>query len=291
MKPATSETQKGRIRFGKIREVIAPPNLIELQLKSFEEFLQLNTPPRKRKNVGLEAVFNEVFPISSYDGKYILEYRYYEVEEPKKTWQEALREGTTYGAPLYVVFALREEGAGVKEERVFMGEMPLMTPQASFVINGAERVVVSQLHRSPGIAYEVTETASGKKLYSFRIIPDRGSWFEAQFDTSDLLYVYLDRQRKRRKFIVTTFFRALSYLHEDGRGREGDEKTRGTDEEILSLFYEIEELSVREALKLQEVSNKVLVADVVDPERDIVIARALEPLSKVFIETTPRCGH
>jgi len=290
MKPATSETQKGRIRFGKIREVIAPPNLIELQLKSFEEFLQLNTPPRKRKNVGLEAVFNEVFPISSYDGKYILEYRYYEVEEPKKTWQEALREGTTYGAPLYVVFALREEGAGVKEERVFMGEMPLMTPQASFVINGAERVVVSQLHRSPGIAYEVTETASGKKLYSFRIIPDRGSWFEAQFDTSDLLYVYLDRQRKRRKFIVTTFFRALSYLHEDGRGREGDEKTRGTDEEILSLFYEIEELSVREALKLQEVSNKVLVADVVDPERDIVIARALEPLSKVLLKQLQDAG-
>jgi DNA-directed RNA polymerase beta subunit len=110
---------------------------------------------------------------------------------------------TTYGAPLYVTFQLREETKGTKEEKVFMGEF-LMTPQGTFVINGAERVIVSQLHRSPGIAFESTLHPNGKTLYSFRIIPDRGSWYEAQFDTSDLLYVYLDRKKRRRKFLTTT---------------------------------------------------------------------------------------
>ena len=105
---------------------------------------------------------------------------------------------------------LKEE-KGAKEEKVFMGELPLMTPQGTFVINGAERVIVSQLHRSPGLAFEATQHPNGKTLHSFRIIPDRGSWYEAQFDTSDLLYVYLDRKKRRRKFLTTTFFRALGY--------------------------------------------------------------------------------
>ena len=158
-----------------------------------------------------------MFPIESYDGKCELDYDSYEIGEPKIDWLECLREGLTYGAPLYVTFLLKEEAKSAKEEKVFMGELPLMTPQGTFVINGAERVVVSQLHRSPGIAFEATQHPNGKLLHSFRVIPDRGSWYEAQFDTSDLLYVYLDRKKRRRKFLTTTFFRALSFLDVEGR--------------------------------------------------------------------------
>ncbi|MDW8310136.1 MAG: DNA-directed RNA polymerase subunit beta, partial [Verrucomicrobiales bacterium] len=169
-------TAQERINFGKIQEVISPPNLIEIQTQSYKEFLQADVPPTKRKNVGLQAVFKEVFPIESYDGKCVLDFHSYEIGEPKLSWLECLREGLTYGAPLYVTFLLKDE-KGTKEEKVFMGELPLMTPQGTFVINGAERVVVSQLHRSPGVTFEKTAHANGKELFSFRVIPDRGSWF------------------------------------------------------------------------------------------------------------------
>jgi DNA-directed RNA polymerase subunit beta len=278
-----------RINFGKIKEVIAPPNLIELQTNSYVEFLQLDTPPSRRKNMGLQAVFKEVFPIESYDGKCVLDYASYEIGEPKSDWLESLREGITFGAPLYVTFQLKEEKA-VKEEKVFMGELPLMTPQGTFVINGAERVIVSQLHRSPGLAFEATQHANGKMLHSFRIIPDRGSWYEAQFDTSDLLYVYLDRKKRRRKFLTTTFFRALSFLDIEGKTKEGDDKNRGTDEEILKLFYDLEELSVKEAEKLEDLQNKVLIEDAVDPDKNIVVARAFEPLSKAVVKQIAELG-
>src|SRR5881394_1421014 len=252
-----------RINFGKIKEVITPPNLIEIQINSYIEFLQAGAAPSKRKPLGLQAVFKEVFPIASYDGKTELDYHSYEIGEPKQDWLECLREGITYGAPLHVTFQLKDE-KGTKEETVFMGELPLMTPQGTFVINGAERVIVSQLHRSPGIAFEATQHPNGKTLHSFRIIPDRGSWYEAQFDTSDLLYVYLDRKKRRRKFLTTTLFRALSFLAVEGKGKDTGEKTRGTDEEILKLFYEVEELTVKEAEKLEDLANKVLIEDAVD---------------------------
>ncbi|MEJ5237312.1 DNA-directed RNA polymerase subunit beta [Limisphaera sp. VF-2] len=280
-----------RIYCGKIREVIAPPNLIELQITSYEEFLQKDVPPHKRKPVGLQAVFKEIFPIESYDGKFVLDFESYEIGEPKMDWLEALREGLTYGAPLYVTFRLREENKSVKEEKVFMGEIPLMTPQGSFVINGAERVVVSQLHRSPGLAFEATQHPNGKTLHSYRIIPDRGSWYEAQFDTNDLLYVYLDRKKRRRKFLITTFFRAISFLDaEPAKGRDGAEKTRGTDEEILRLFYTIQELSVKEAEKRDDLANLVLVNDVVDPANNLIVARAFEPLSKAVLKQIAELG-
>ncbi len=263
-----------RINFGKIKEIIAPPNLIELQTTSYKEFLQLELSASKRKNTGLEAVFTEVFPIESYDGKCVLQYDNYEIGEPKNDWLECLREGITFGAPLYVTFRLKEE-KGTKEEKVFMGELPLMTPQGTFVINGAERVIVSQLHRSPGLAFEETIHPNGKKLHSFRIIPDRGSWYEAQFDTSDLLYVYLDRKKRRRKFLTTTFFRALGY---------------STDAEILQLFYDIEELTIREAEKRDDLQNKVLIEDAVDPDKGLVVARAFEPLSKAVVKQIGELG-
>lgn len=263
-----------RINFGKIKEVIAPPNLIEIQVNSYVEFLQAEVSVSKRKNIGLQAVFTEVFPIESYDGKTVLDFHTYEIGEPKQDWLECLREGLTFGAPLHVTFLLKDE-AGGKEEKVFMGELPLMTPQGTFVINGAERVVVSQLHRSPGIAFEATQHPNGKTLHSFRIIPDRGSWYEAQFDTSDLLYVYLDRKKRRRKFLTTTFFRALGY---------------GSDSDILKLFYDIEELTVKQAESLENIQNKVLIEDAVDPMKGIVVARAFEPLSKAVVKQIAELG-
>jgi len=280
-----------RINFGKIKEIIAPPNLIELQTNSYKEFLQAEIPQSKRKNLGLQAVFTEVFPIESYDGKCVLDFHSYEIGEPKVDWLECLREGLTYGAPLYVTFLLKEE-KGTKEEKVFMGELPLMTPQGTFVINGAERVIVSQLHRSPGLAFEATQHPNGKTLHSFRIIPDRGSWYEAQFDTSDLLYVYLDRKKRRRKFLTTTFFRALSFLESEGKGKESadKDKTRGTDEEILKLFYEVEEMSVKEAEKREDLPNKVLIEDAMDEDKGLVVARAFEPLSKAVVKQIAELG-
>jgi len=279
-----------RINFGKIKEIIAPPNLIELQTNSYREFLQAEVPQSRRKNLGLQAVFTEVFPIESYDGKCVLDFHSYEIGEPKVDWLECLREGLTYGAPLYVTFLLKEE-KGTKEEKVFMGELPLMTPQGTFVINGAERVIVSQLHRSPGLAFEATQHPNGKMLHSFRIIPDRGSWYEAQFDTSDMLYVYLDRKKRRRKFLTTTFFRALAFL--DGESKETkakDAPLRGTDEEILKLFYDVEDLNIKEAEKRDDLANKVLIEDAVDQEKSLVVARAFEPLSKAVVKQIAELG-
>jgi len=283
-----------RINFGKIKEIVAPPNMIELQTNSYKEFLQADAHGKRDKSTGLESVFNEVFPIESYDGKCKLKYKSYEIGEPKIDWLECLREGLTYGAPLYVTFLLEEEAKSAKEEKVFMGELPLMTPQGTFVINGAERVVVSQLHRSPGIAFEATQHPNGKLLHSFRVIPDRGSWYEAMFDTSDLLYVYLDRKKRRRKFLTTTFFRALSFLDVEGgfnsKSKDNGEKTRGTDEEILKLFYDIEELTVKEAEKLEGLTSRVLIQDAVDTEKSLVVARAFEPLSKAVVKQIAELG-
>src|SRR5690606_35180101 len=166
----------------------------------------------------------------------------------KYTEAECIREGITYSVSLYVKLRLKEEDH-IKDEEIYMGELPMMTERGSFIINGAERVVVSQLHRSPGICFEVTPHTSGKPLHSFRIIPDRGTWLEAQFDNNDLLYVYLDRRRRRRKFLIVTLLRALGY---------------SSDHEILNLFYDIQSLSVKEGLEMDNVSNLVLVEEIVD---------------------------
>src|SRR5271157_340286 len=201
-------TSTERINFGKLREVIQPPNLIEIQINSYLDFLQKGIPEKQRKPQGLEAVFREVFPIQSYDERLVLEYVSYTLGEPKNTEIECIREGVTYSVPLYVKLRLREEDF-IKDEDIYMGEIPMVTERGSFIINGAERVVVSQLHRSPGIAFEVTPHPNGKLLHSFRIIPDRGTWLEVQFDNNDLLYVYLDRRRRRRKFLITTLLRTF----------------------------------------------------------------------------------
>ena len=186
-----------RINFGKIKEPVVPPNLIEIQVNSYIEFLQTQVSPSKRKNTGLEAVFKEVFPIESYDGKTVLEYTGYEIGEAKLSWLDSIREGLTFGAPLHVTFRLRDETRGAKEEKVFMGELPLMTPQGTFVINGAERVVVSQLIRSPGVYFSAEEDShTGRKLHSAKLIPNRGAWLEFETSKRDIISVKVDRKRK-----------------------------------------------------------------------------------------------
>src|SRR5580693_4355177 len=255
-----------RIYFGKIKEAVEPPNLIEVQLDSYVEFLQKDVSPGRRKNVGLQAVFREVFPIQSYDDKVVLDFVSYDIGEPKMSALECQREGQTFSAPLHVTFQLRDD-KGTKEEKVYMGEIPLMTPQGTFVINGAERVVVSQLHRSPGIAFESSIHLNGKVLYSFRIIPDRGSWLEVQFDTNDLLYIYLDRRKRRRKFLATTFLRSIGF------GGDGD---------IIKIFYNIEKLRLKNDLEEEQLSTKILIQDIRDGE--ITVARAFEPLTKATVQ-------
>jgi DNA-directed RNA polymerase subunit beta len=262
-----------RISFGKLHEAIQPPNLIELQIRSYEEFFQTGVEPSKRKNVGLQAVFREFFPIYGFEEKSSLDFVSYTLEEPKISPVECQIDGQTYSAPLYVTFRYKDEKS-TKEEKVYMGEIPLMTNAGTFIVNGAERVVVSQLHRSPGICFESDVHLNGKLLHGFRIIPDRGSWTEVQFDTNDLLYVYLDRRKRRRKFLATTFLRALGYP---------------TDEEIASLFYKIETLKLSDKLDEEEISTKVLLADV--REGDAIIARAYEPLTPAVIRDLIRAGH
>ena len=258
-----------RVNFGKIKEIITPPMLIELQVSSYKEFLQADVSPSMRKDTGLQAVFSEVFPIYSFDENIALEFKEYRIQEPKLTWLKALREGVTFAASLYVTFLLKNKSdESVHEKEVFMGDIPMMTPQGTFVINGAERVIVSQLHRSPGIAFESTVHPNGKKLYSYRIIPDRGSWFEAKFDTSDLLYVYLDRKKLRRKFLITTFLRALGY---------------SSDQDILKLFYDIKEVEVKKIIDTKGLENLTLVEDVLNGENNSTVGRAFEPLSKAVL--------
>ena len=263
-----------RINFGKLKEVIQPPNLIENQIDSFAEFLQMDLAPTQRKQVGLEAVFSEVFPIESYDSRCHLEYVSYTVTPPRETEIEAIREGVTYSVSLYVKLRLREEDH-IKDEEIYMGEVPMISERGSFIINGAERVIVSQLHRSPGIAFEESVHTSGKVLHAFRIIPDRGTWLEVQFDQNDLLYVYLDRRRRRRKFLLTTLLRAMGY---------------SSDADILNLFYELEEITVAAALKRDSVSNLVLTEDIVDADKGVVLARAFEPLTKTIVRSFSKAG-
>ena len=281
------ETTK-RQNFGKLKEVIDPPNLIQNQVDSFHDFLQRDIPSTHRKQAGLEAVFREVFPILSYDEKSRLEYVSYSVGESKLSEMDCIDQNCTYAAPLQVKLRLRLELEGqskpfYSEEEIFMGELPIVTERGSFIINGAERVVVSQLHRSPGVSFEESMHTSGKTLHGFRIIPDRGTWIEAQFDQHDLLYVYLDRRRRRRKFLITTFLRAL--LDWD------PEKDKDSDQKIIELFYDIENLQIEDLLKKDNVSNYVLVEPMFDRTKGAVLAKAFEPLTKTYLRAFEKAGE
>ena len=277
-----------RLNFGKLQEVIDPPNLIQNQVDSFYDFLQRDVPSSHRKLGGLEAVFREVFPIISYDEKSRLEYVSYSIGESTLSEMDCIDQNCTYSAPLQVKLRLKMELEGqskpfYSEEEIFMGELPIVTERGSFIINGAERVVVSQLHRSPGVSFEESTHTSGKTLHGFRIIPDRGTWIEAQFDQHDLLYIYLDRRRRRRKFLITTFLRAL--LDSD------TEKDKNSDQKIIELFYDIENLSIDKLLKKDNVSNFVLVEPMFDRTKGQVLAKAFEPLTKTYLRAFQKAGE
>src|SRR5580700_2777179 len=228
-----SFTGKKRIRksFGRIPEVAPMPNLIEVQKSSYDHFLQMNVLPEKRGSVGLEEVFKSVFPIRDFSERARLEFVRYELEQPKYDVEECQQRGITYAAPLkvtlrLVVFDVNEDTGSrelkdIKEQDVYMGDMPLMTKNGTFIINGTERVIVSQMHRSPGVFFDHDKGkshSSGKLLFAARIIPYRGSWLDIEFDAKDIVYARIDR---RRKIPVTSLLFAL--------GLDG--------EEILATFY------------------------------------------------------
>ena len=253
-----SFTGQKRIRknFGRIPEVAPMPNLIDVQRSSYEAFLQMNVAPDSRTNTGLQEVFKSVFPIDDFAGRGRLEFVYYELEEPKYDVEECIQRGMTYAAPLKVVLRLivwdLDEDTGarsirdIKEQPVYMGDMPLMTDNGTFIINGTERVIVSQMHRSPGVFFDHDKGkthSSGKYLFAARVIPYRGSWLDFEFDSKDLVYVRIDR---KRKLPATTLLYALESratealrAEREARGETLDlAELRGMDaEEILGTFY------------------------------------------------------
>src|ERR1041385_2858406 len=255
---AISFNGQKRIRktFGSIPEVAPMPNLIEVQRASYDHFLQMGIIPEQRGNVGLQEVFKSVFPIRDFSERAQLEFVRYELETPKYDTDECQQRGITYAAPLKVTLRLVvwdvDEDTGsrsirdIKEQDVYMGEMPLMTRNGTFIINGSERVIVSQMHRSPGVFcdHDKGKThSSGKYLFAARVIPYRGSWLDFEFDSKDLVYVRIDR---KRKLPVTTLLYALEGARTEQvraeRAAKGETvepgEVHGMDqEEILSRFY------------------------------------------------------
>ncbi|GEO39089.1 DNA-directed RNA polymerase subunit beta [Skermanella aerolata] len=254
---AKSFTGRKRVRksFGRIPEVTRMPNLIEVQRSSYDHFLQMDVPPERRSNVGLQEVFRSVFPIKDFSDRAVLDFVRYELEQPKYDVEECQQRGMTFAAPLKVTLRLSvfdvEEETGlrsirdIKEQDVYMGDMPLMTANGTFVINGTERVIVSQMHRSPGVFFDHDKGkthSSGKYLFAARVIPYRGSWLDFEFDAKDLVFVRIDR---RRKLPATTLLFALdgaetAALREE-RGPQGLQpyEAQGmSKEEILNTFYD-----------------------------------------------------
>lgn len=250
-----------RKSFGKILDTIGLPNLVEIQLNSYEEFLQTDRPMRRRKRQGLDAAFQDCFPIESFDGSCRLEYEGYNLGKPKYSIAECHKRGMTYAAPLKVKIRLMRKGVA-KEQEVYIGELPLMTETGTFIINGAERVIVSQLHRSPGVSLEETQHPSGKRIYSVRIIPNRGAWIEFESDINDVLYAYIDR---RRKILATTLLRALGY---------------STTYDILKELYPVEKVKNPDKSMAKKLEGKYLAEDIIHPESKEPIALAGVKITK-----------
>ncbi len=299
---AKSFTGRKRVRksFGRIPEVAPMPNLIEVQKSSYDAFLQMDVAPEKRASVGLQEVFRSVFPIKDFSERAQLEFVKYEFEEPKYDVEECQQRGMTFAAPLKATLRLvvwdvdEETGArsirDIKEQDVYMGDMPLMTKNGTFVINGTERVIVSQMHRSPGVFFDHDKGkthSSGKYLFAARVIPYRGSWLDFEFDAKDLVYVRIDR---RRKLPATTLLLAL-----DGAGTEAlrgqrvakgqklsddEERTGGmSKEEILAFFYgtvkfQRTERGWKTAFDPQRMRGVKLVRDLVNAKTGKVVAEA-----------------
>lgn len=282
--PVTASNLRMRRSFAKTRHLIDIPNLIELQKKSYEAFLQKDVDPDRRGDVGLQGVFKSVFPISDFNNTASLEFVSYTLEPAKYDVDECRQRGMTFAAPIKVtlrliVFDVDEETEArsirdVKEQEVYLGEIPLMTSNGSFIINGTERVVVSQLHRSPGVFFDHDggkNNASGKLIYSARVIPYRGSWLDFEFDQKDLIYVRIDR---RRKFPVTILLKALGY----------------TTEQLLTQFYHLDFVRIKKdgkvfrSIDIERMAGQRALSDIVDPKSGEAIVKAGRRITRAAVK-------
>ncbi len=222
-KSNTSTTPTGRVNFSTNQHPVDYPDFLDIQVQSFKDFFQLETTPENRKKEGLFKVFQENFPIIDARGTYVLEFKDYFIDPPRYALDECLERGLTYNVPLkaklylYCTDPQHEDFEPIMQD-VYLGNIPYMTPRGSFVINGAERVIVSQIHRSPGVFFGLSRHASGARLYSARIIPFKGAWIEFATDINNVMYAYIDR---KKKLPVTTLLRAIGF---------------GTDKDILEIF-------------------------------------------------------
>ena len=244
----SSNTENQRVNFASIKNPMKYPDFLEVQLKSFQDFLQLDTPPEKRKNDGLYKVFAENFPIADTRNNFVLEFLDYYIDPPHYSIDECLERGLTYSVPLKAKLKLYctdpdHEDFDTVIQDVYLGPIPYMTPKGTFVINGAERVVVSQLHRSPGVFFGQSVHANGTKLYSARIIPFKGSWIEFATDINNVMYAYIDR---KKKLPVTTLLRAVGFEN---------------DKDILEIFNLAEDVKVNKT-NLKKVVGRKLAARV-----------------------------
>jgi DNA-directed RNA polymerase subunit beta len=261
------------LSFAKLPTGMPMPHLLDIQTRAFQSLLQPDGKDGARADVGLERVFKDLFPIQDVNGNYSLEFVKYGLGEPKYTVEECIERDMTYSVPLKATLQLvvmEEVGEVTKtkrpkniiEKEVYLGELPILTPLGTFVINGAERVIVSQLHRSPGVVFEESIHPNGQRLFSARIIPFRGSWVEFTVDIHDVIYVHID---KKKKFPATALLRAFGY---------------GTNADILKLFYAVKEIDITGKLEgraqKREVLGTLLAADVPDPEN-----KKGEPLARV----------
>jgi DNA-directed RNA polymerase subunit beta len=253
-----------RKSFAKIPPVQSMPDLLAVQLESFEDFLQESVPPTERANKGLESAFRNIFPVEDSHGNYILEYKYYTIGEPRYRIKECLERGVSYTVPLKVrlILHISEEGpekgnysAGIEQD-IFFGNIPYMTPKGTFIVNGAERVVVSQLQRSPGVFFDEGVHTNGMKIYTARVIPFRGSWVDFVIDTRDVMSAIIDR---RRKFPATILLRAFGYSSND---------------DILKLFGIGDRIEIKKSP--DQAVGKVLAENIVDPETGEVLLTVKE---------------
>lgn len=272
-------TQAKRHSYAKLDTPAVMPNLLDVQVRSFEDFLQLDVHPEKRNNQGLQKIFSEIFPISDIHENYSLEFVKYLVGSPRYTVTECQERNMTYAAPLKATLRLiarEQEGKSkdvkdIIEQDVYFGELPLLTYQGTFIINGAERVIVSQLHRSPGVFFDEDFHPNGKKIYSARIIPFRGSWVEFSIDINDMMYVHID---SRKKLPVTMLLRVLGF---------------STDSEIIELFYDSEEVKLTPK-KLDTLAGRVAVEDIVNTESGEVMVSAGEEITEDLVQKMEEAG-
>ena len=281
---------RARKSFAKLKQVIEIPNLIDIQKRSYDKFLQLDIPADKREDIGIQGVFKSVFPIKDFSETSSLEFVSYNLEKPKYDVDECRARGMTFAAPIKVVIRLvvwdvnEETGVqsirDVKEQEVYFGEIPLMTDSGTFIINGTERVIVSQLHRSPGVFFDHDKGkthSSGKLLYSARVIPYRGSWLDFEFDHKDVLYVRIDR---RRKLHATVLLRALGY----------------STEELLNYFYDTEVIHFEPSKKYsRQVNYELLVGqratrDIKHPKTKEVLVKKNRKFTKGAIRKLQESG-